>query len=506
MTTTTRRVTATLTLLLFLAACSTTMRPLAPNELGSVKKNQWLVVEATDGTSVRIKDATSDANRIVGVTNQGERREIPLASIRSVRVESKDATLLYALVPIAAVGFFLAIGAATAPDPPPGESCPFVYVYDGRDLVFEAEPYGAAIAPALQRTEWTPLPHLRVVDGEYRIRIANELEETQYTDEARLVVVDHPEGTQVAADPSGQLHVFRNPAPPLKATDEQGRDLTGVLREADDKAWLAEYGAMNARSRDTLRDPLVLEFAKPAGARTARLLVNGATALWGAQVAREFLALRGRRLPEWYAALDARGPALFAVVAWYAREGLYMLPIEVETAAGWQPRGTLFGSGPFAYKTTAYALDVSDVEGETLIVRLPVPVNFWVLNSVAVDYGEQPPVEAREIQTSTERDARGRETRRLLSATDGDALVMAEKGDHADLAYPAPPARPGQARTVLLRISGHYDIHLPAEGEPQEALLQRVLFEPGYTLRFAFDLHLQRAAQVGQSLGPASSR
>ena len=162
-----------------------------------------------------------------------------------------------------------------------------------------------------------------------------------------------------------------------------------------------------------------------------------------------------------------------------------MLPIEVETAAGWQARGTLFGSGPFAYKTTAYALDVSDVEGETLRLRLPVPVNFWVLNSVAVDYGEQPPVETREVQTSTERDARGREARRLLSATDGEAVVMAEKGDHADLAYPAPPARPGQARTVLLRISGHYDIHLPAEGEPQEALLQRVLFEPGYTLRFA---------------------
>jgi hypothetical protein len=506
MTTATRQVTATLTLLFFLAGCSTGLRPLAPTELGSVKKGQWLVVEATDGTSVRIKDAAVDSTRLVGITNRGERREIPLASIRSVRLEKKDATLVYAMASIAAVALFLAIGASTAPEPPPSESCPFVYVFDGRDLVFEAEPYGAAIAPALRRTEWTPLPHLRAVDGEYRIRIANELDETQHTDEARLLVVDHPAGSQVAADPSGRLHVFGSPAPPRKATDEQGRDLTSVLRQADDQAWLAEYGAMDGRARETLRDPLVLEFAKPAGARAARLLVNGATSPWGAQVAREFLALRGRRLPEWYAELDARGPALFAVVAWYAREGLYTLPIEVETATGWKTRGTLFGSGPFVYKTTAYALDVSGVEGETLRVRLPVPVGFWVLNSVAVDYGDPPPVDVSEIQTSTVRDTRGRETQRLLAATDGAALVMSETGDHADLAYPAPPPRPGRERTVFLKISGHYDIHLPAEGEPQEALFQRALFEPGYTLRFAFERHLERTARSAPPGTPAALR
>lgn len=503
--TTTRRRMAIATALFFLAACTSNLRPLAPHELGSVKKGQWLRIETADGQSVRIKDPTIDSTRLAGTTSKGERREVMLASIRSVAVEKQDVSLVYA-VPVLAVAIWLGIGAATAPEPPPSESCPFVYAYDGRDLVFEAEPYGAAIAPALRRTEWTPLPHLREVDGEYRIRVANELDETQHTDEARLLVVDHPAGTRVAADPGGQLHVFRDTAPPTRAIDEQGRDLTSVLRDADGQAWLAEYAATDARTRETLRDPLVLEFDKPARARTARLLVNGATALWGAEVAREFLALQGRRLPQWYAELDRGGPTLLALLGWYAREGLYVLPIEVDTADGWRTRGTLFGSGPFAYKTTAYSLDVSDVEGETLRVRLAVPVNFWVLDSVGVDYGEQPPVEVQEVETSTVRDARGREARRLLAATDGAALVMAEKGDYADLVYPAPPPRPAQARTVFLKISGHYDVHLRAEGEPQEALLQRILREPGFTLRFAYDRHRERVARAQTTAGLAASR
>ncbi|MEJ2217773.1 MAG: hypothetical protein P8099_14280, partial [Gemmatimonadota bacterium] len=153
-------------------------------------------------------------------------------------------------------------------------------------------------------------------------------------------------------------------------------------------------------------------------------------------------------------------------------------------------------SGPFAYKTTAYSLDVSDVPGDTLRVRLPVPVNFWVFNSVAVDYGEQPSFDSVEVETATTRDARGRPTGQLLARTDGQALVMSEKGDYSDLVYPAPPARPGRDRTVFLRISGYYDIHLPAEGPPQEAVLQRMFSEPGYTLRFAFERYRETASQA----------
>lgn len=482
------------------AACSTvTERSVSPGEMELLDEGQRVTVTTTDGAPWPLRDVSAGDGFVRGTTPWDTVRAIPFDSIESVRIQERDITASLALIPVAAVTAWLLHGAATAPSPPPSESCPFVYAHDGESLVFQAEPYGGAIVPALERTEWTPLPDVRAVGGEYRLRIANELDETQHIDEASLVVVDHPAGTRVAADPYGEIHLFRAPIPPTTALDSRRRDQTVALQATDRRAWLSSYEGMDARTRETLRDPLVLEFPKPPGAGSARLLVNGATSLWGAQVARDFLALRGSGLDEWYRRLETSDAELMTLLQWFGREGLYLLPIEVETPTGWEERAVLYGSGPFAYKTTAYALDISDLPGETLRLRLRVPVGFWVLNSIAVDYGDPTPASVRttELETTTLHDPRGRPLRALLSADDDRALVLSERGDYVDLAYPVPSRTEGE-RTVFLKITGYYEIHLPAVGEPDHGTLTRVLDEPGYTLRFAYERYMRA---VGSPVG-----
>lgn len=476
------------------AACSVGVQPVSPHELHVLGEDETLIVQTKGGGQGALRRASVGPSSLRGLTPEGDPFEIAFEDIEFVRIERSDTKAALALIPAAAVAGWLIHGASTAPSPPPGESCPFVYVHDGESLVFQAEPYGGAIVPALERTEWTPLPDLRAVDGEYRLRIANELDETQYIDQARLVVVDHPAGTRVAADPYGDLHVFREPTAPVVAQDSRGRDQTAALEATDRRAWASSYEGMDTRTRETLRDPLVLEFPKPPGARLARLLVNGATSLWGAQVARDFLALRGSGLDDWYRRLESSDAELLALLEWFGREGLYLLPIEVETPSGWEEREVLYGSGPFVYKTTAYALDVSDLPGETLRLRLQVPVGFWVLNSVAVDYDEPAAVQSTELETETLRDHRDRPLQALLSADDDSLLVLSERGDYVDLTYPVPPP-PDAERTVFLKITGHYEVHLPATGEPDHATLARILEEPGYTLRFAYERY-RRATGV----------
>lgn len=487
------------------AACTVTKQPVSPHEVHLLDESETLVVRTTGGGQGRLRNVSVGPETLRGTTPSGDPFEVAFEDIEFVETERNHTKVALALIPAAAVAGWLIHGASTAPSPPPSQSCPFVYVHDGQSLVFQAEPYGGAIVPALERTEWTPLPAIQPVDGEYRMRVANELDETQHIDEARLVVVDHPAGTTVAADPYGDIHLFTDPIPPTVARDSRGRDLTGVLRETDRRAWRSSYEAMDARTRETLRDPLVLEFPKPPGARTVRLAVNGATSLWGAQVARDFLSLRGSGLDDWYRRLETSDAELFTLLEWFDREGLYVLPIEVATPDGWEPREALFGSGPFAYKTTAYLLDIADVPGETLRLRLPVPVGFWVLNSVVVDYGDPaeaagpegfaPEVETTVVGTTTERDGRGRPLRSLLSADDDRALVLSERGDYVDLAYSVPPPTDGE-RTVFLKITGHYEVHLPAVGTPDHATLARVLEEPGYTLRFAFERYRSGAGDA----------
>ena len=64
------------------------------------------------------------------------------------------------------------------------------------------------------------------------------LEEVTYFDEAKLIAVDHPIGTEVwpnemmainAPPPEFEVFCFRNPINPLRATDHRGVDVTDHL-------------------------------------------------------------------------------------------------------------------------------------------------------------------------------------------------------------------------------------------------------------------------------------
>ncbi len=86
---------------------------------------------------------------------------------------------------VAAVLVAVAIVAATK------DSCPFIYSWNGEEFVFDGEPYGGAITRGLERDDYSELEHLQAAGEIYRLRITNEVRETQFTNLMELWVVDH---------------------------------------------------------------------------------------------------------------------------------------------------------------------------------------------------------------------------------------------------------------------------------------------------------------------------
>ena len=103
--------------------------------------------------------------------------------------------------------------------------------------MFDAEPYGGAISRGLEKDDFSQLEHLREQDGLYRLKVTNEVDETQFTNLTELWVVDHPVGTRVAADVRGKLHTLAAPQAPLSARDAAGHDLLPWLRATDRVIW-----------------------------------------------------------------------------------------------------------------------------------------------------------------------------------------------------------------------------------------------------------------------------
>jgi hypothetical protein len=483
---------AGLTIAAFLAACEPKLVPISPMETGQLGMYRSVSLRTTGGSSIKILKARWEAGRISGFDDKGNPVAIEASEIRALTaMETKGDPLLIGLFACAlAIEVGLAIGAATAPAPPPVtyESCPLLYSFDGSRYVLEAEPYGGAVSAGLARTEWIPLDLPAAVGGEYRLRMTNELSETEHVDEIKLLAVDHLPGLDVIPDASGRLHTVSAPQPPISAMDDRGHDVLEALAGLDGRFWEAAFDpGAPVPDKGGLRRSLTLELPKPAGAASIKLIAEAWTTKEGSLAAKEYLELMGPGLDAFFAEVDARGPALFKLLAWYAREELYLLKAWVETPAGWSPRAVIYGGGPFAAKPKAYVLDVHDVPGDIVRVRLEPPAGFWRFDGFAVDASEDQPLEVREIAPFSAKDAEGRGFEAELAAADGLKLVMPAGHPAVDLRFAVPALRPGLARSLVLKAGGWYAPHFSRAGEPRPELFERILTEPGAALRLTQD-------------------
>lgn len=108
-------------------------------------------------------------------------------------------------------------------------SCPLIYSFDGTHYVLDGEPYGGAVCQGLQRTDFCRLDNLSPVDGEYRILLANELDEIQYTDEFKLLIVEHSKNVVVYQDANGVFYTASDIQKPMRVIDADGNDQYQLL-------------------------------------------------------------------------------------------------------------------------------------------------------------------------------------------------------------------------------------------------------------------------------------
>lgn len=140
-------------------------------------------------------------------------------------------------------------------------SCPFLFAFNGKQMEFvkDAVPWSSAIGLRINTLgtarveateEWYKIGRDQLVphDGYYDLRITAELWETYYYDHLRLMVVDHPEGTDIFVDerfviPAAKLEIttVSTPHKVVRAVDDQGQDVTAIVNDVDGK-YLDTFG------------------------------------------------------------------------------------------------------------------------------------------------------------------------------------------------------------------------------------------------------------------------
>ncbi len=423
---------------------------------------------------------------IIGFDADNKQQEIDARDVLYVRVEKVSAGAVFGIVILTLVGgLALAVSAVIV------SSCPLVYSFDGLRYVFDAEPLGGSISAGLAKTDWSRLEYLREHDGYYELLVRNEFAETQHLDEMRLLVAEHPAGTTVYPDLSGNLHAVGTPIAPVSATDESGRDLRPFVAHQDFGAWQSRLPKDSSFRGGDPRHHLTFSFPRPKDAQSASLLVNAGTATWGSNMIRSMLALRGDKVDDWYADIDAGGIEKLKLGAFILREELFVLKVQVKEGGAWVHRGYIAGSGPYMTEDRVCTLDLSHVTGDLLEIRLDPPVGYWVIDHLAVSYDAPAGVQSRLVAAESMRDQDGREIAALLASNDGTSHHMPVTGQYFTARFPAPPAVPGMERSIFLQTSGWYELHLAKDTPEQTDLIRKLMGTPGAIVSYGLEEYLK---------------
>ncbi|MBK8566007.1 MAG: hypothetical protein IPN76_22365 [Saprospiraceae bacterium] len=381
-------------------------------------------------------------------------------------------------------------------------SCPFIYSFDGEDYRLEGEVFGGAIFEAARRTDLLNMNALKETNGHYGIKITNELEETQFVDELKLIVVDHPAGTGLYPSFDGKLHLLSSLVYPKSAQDKDGHNITSELNEKDDLVWISNPFNRDPDKLEDARDWVELTFDKPAEISKATLLCNLQNTRWGAVMQKEMLALQGDQLDAWYQSLNNSEAARKELMGLMVREG--MLQIKVWTDAGWKDVGFIWEVGPAAARDAAVGIDLSAVQSTTLKMRLEFPVGFWAINAVKISYNDQSPTLVNELAPSKAVGHSGQDLMEALSQPDQKYYTMPTTSDWAHVSYKAIPLKKGFKRSFVIKSNGYYNIHMNPTGKRQDALIEHIKNTPGAYGQFTLQKLQQYKLDATNQLRTAS--
>ena len=359
-------------------------------------------------------------------------------------------------------------------------SCPAVYVVDGTQATIAGEAYPGAIFRSVQRDDLLPLPHAS--GRALTLRLVNHNPEIQYTDSARLVLVEHSPDERARATPDGRPVLIGPSRSPFAATDLEGVDVLDRVRGADNQVWQSDLDRAFLSGRRTLREGVVATFEPVPG--NAALEIATENTLWMAAVfERGFSMLGGTFGPAMRAANRAERAS---IDAWRVREGVD-LKVEVLRGGTWTTAGIVQTPGMAALRTMV--LPLGDVEGSEVQVRVSGGFGFWRIGSLALTtIVDASP--ASKIITATDAPP-------SMRAKDGRYHVLSKYGQMVELRFDLPAS--DRERSLFLETSGWYNPLPPRSRLPQVSALNTLRSTPGGLAQLGLDLYATHRDQLQQA-------
>jgi hypothetical protein len=206
---------------------------------------------------------------------------------------------------------------------------------------------------------------------------------------------------------------------------------------------------------------------------------------------KEMLLLYGNEVDNWYNKINNKGSEYNQMMNFLQREELFELKLYLKEKDGWNQKAVIQGGGPFITETRIIPLDISRTEGDTLFIQVNPPLGFWSFDYIAMDDIEHSTVVGNEYNLSSSVDYRGDNIKEIISNKDERFNIMPQTGDYFDVEFEAPESKAETIRTIFVKTSGYYEIHLPKNAPPNTKLLYEIGLNPGKIVEYSIEKYHQ---------------
>jgi len=330
----------------------------------------------------------------------------------------------------------------------PTGSCPFLYSWNGRQYIFDSDLVPGSVAKSLERKDYDILDYLKSINGECRLKITEELHETSYIDEIKLLEVAHPDGVKIIPDNEGNIHTISNLQTPLQAFDFEGRSCIDEIKFDDRIFWQSNLSSKNFSDPIDWYDGIILTFEKPEDAKTAKIVIDYRQTMIGEFMLSMAHKLRGEKnlLEE----LNTNASLLQKFLEHYRDT---WPNIRIWNGTEWIDYGYAPPSGPWTERKMIKIIDISNISGNTLTISVGSMTASLLIDFVGVDYSEDIPVEINELQPVKALKNGWQDVASLILQSD-DEYLMLDEGDYVEIVYSEENIDANKSYVIMLE--GYY--------------------------------------------------
>lgn len=400
---------------------------------------------------------------------------IPVSSISKIEIYDKDTATtvgswFISTIGIAAglFGVLLIIVALTK------ESCPFIYTWDGENYTFAGEIYSGSIHPPLERHDYLKLPTY-AGQQTYTLKITNEVREIQHTNLLELLVIDHPENTDILVDKNGKIATIDKAVDPTLATNLTGENITALVNSKDNLF----YQSSSTNSELPIKDGVIMEFPSQGKAKTAQLAIRAKNSIVLDYMLGQFHDMFGSA----YSGYMKRQKNVSAdqMYQWSQNQGI-PLSLYVERDGNWEFVDYYNVAGPMKFKDDVLSVPLNGNETDPLRMKLEFGNFLWEIDYASVDYSSEIQVKSYTLPVKTAVTEDEKDVAGLLQKTDNKYYTQPTMDNQAVVTFDIPELT-DQNRTIFLHSKGWYEILRNPQGKPDIEKL-KAFRNPGHFNQF----------------------